>query len=51
MYVLVVCSGCCDFVWFISLVLFMVVGIDGGRGMKCGSMETIYFLGLTAGIV
>jgi hypothetical protein len=30
-HVLVVCSGCCDFVWYISLVLFMVVGIDGER--------------------
>jgi hypothetical protein len=31
-HVLVVYSGCCDFVRYISLVLFMVVGIDGGEG-------------------
>jgi hypothetical protein len=30
-HVLGVCSGCCDFVWYISLVLFMVAGIDGER--------------------
>jgi hypothetical protein len=29
MYVLLVCIGCCDFVWYISLVLSMVAGIDG----------------------
>jgi hypothetical protein len=31
-HVLIVYSGCCNFIWYIFLVLFMVAGIDGGEG-------------------
>jgi hypothetical protein len=51
MHVLLVCCGSLDFVWYISLVSSMVVGIDGGRGIKCGNMERIYFPGSSASIV
>jgi hypothetical protein len=36
MHVLLICSGCCDFVWYISLVLSMVAEIDGGEGSSVG---------------
>jgi hypothetical protein len=37
MYVLLLCSGSLDFVWYIFLVLSMVVGIDGGEGSIVGA--------------
>jgi hypothetical protein len=37
MYVLLLCSGSLDFVWYICLVLSMVVGIDGGEGLSVGA--------------
>jgi hypothetical protein len=39
MYVLVVCSGCCDFVWYISLVLFMIARIDVREGWSAGAKD------------
>jgi hypothetical protein len=37
MHALLVCSGCCDFVWCIFLILSMVAGIDGGEGSSVGA--------------
>jgi hypothetical protein len=36
-HVLLVCNCCCDFVWYISLILFMVAGINGGEGSSVGA--------------
>jgi hypothetical protein len=45
MHVLLICSGSLNFVWYICLVSSMIAGI------KCGSMERIYFPGSSASIV
>jgi hypothetical protein len=43
MHVLLVCNDFCDFIWYISLVLSMVAGIDGGEGSSMGACREFIF--------
>jgi hypothetical protein len=43
MFVLLVCSGSFNFVWYICLVSSIVVEIDGGEGSSVGAWREFIF--------